>query len=209
MKKLLGKVFFAFSVTFLSIMVAVSADFSFLSDRFEMHDFATFAGPTGTKYQFCWTVHPCPPDSDCVAPYNIQIRKYRAEGGQQYMSNLLHVSEWKLNQTAPDGSKEYCARDESVPMAGHWIYEVRLCGPPPQEGGDPVCTFGSSSDPVFARVKPATGDAVPKAWWVYTFLAPPGTPEVDMKWYNLPREDDEVVPVLKQPKEVMANAADR
>lgn len=206
MKKTLSKVFVGASVSLLMVMVALAEDFSFLSDGFQMHDLATFAGPTGTKYSFCWTVHPCPPDSDCVAPYNIQIRKYRAEGGQQYMSNLLHVSQWKLNQTYPDGAKEYCAADESVPMTGHWVYEVRLCGPPLVDGGQPVCTFGSSTDPTYAKVKPASGDPVPRAWWVYTFLAAPGTPEVDMKWYNVPRENNGVVPVLKQPKEVMANA---
>jgi hypothetical protein len=199
------------AVSLLGATVALTEDFSFLSDRFEWHDFATMAGPSGTKYSFCWTIHPCPEGQDCTAPYNIQFRKYRAEGGQQYMSNLLHVTEWKLNKTLADGSKEYCSNDETLPMSGHWVYEARLCGPNDVPGGEPICTIGTSVDPTYAVVDLADGTRTKRAWWIYTFLAPPGTPEVDMKWYNRPEPNDEpgVVPVLKQPKEVLANVADR
>lgn len=207
MKGLAAKIFAVISMSVLGVTLALTEDFSFLSDKFAWSDFATMAGPTGTQYSFCWTVYPC---ADCVQPYNIQFRKYRAEGGQQYMSNLLHVSEWVVHATNPDGSKEYCAND-SVPMGGHWVYEARVCGPNPTEGGDPICTIGTSIDPAYAKVKSADGTEVPRAWWVYTFLAPPGTPEVDMKWYNRPspNQDKEVVPSLNQPKEVLANATDR
>jgi len=173
------KLFLIFSLSFLFATIAITEDFKFLEDGFTMQNVATLAGPTGNPFSFCWVIKPC---ADCIAPYNIQYRKYRAEGSQEYMSPLIHVSEWKLNSTLPDGSKEYCVRD-SVPMSGHWIYEARLCGP---DGvGGAVCKIGQSIDPNFAVVDiNSVRSAQP--WWVYTFLSAPGTPEINMKWFNTP-----------------------
>lgn len=206
MKSRWSKLFALLSFLFLGATIAVTEDFSFLPDGWQQQDFATMAGPTGKQYAFCWVVKPC---TDCVQPYNIQFRKYRVEGGQEYMSKLLHVSEWVLRSTLPDGGKEYCTND-SVPMTGHWVYEARVCGPPPAPTEAPVCTLASSIDPTYATVVAADGSRAPRAWWIYTFLAPPGAPEVDMKWWNSPSPEMEkgVVPVLQKPKEVLANVED-
>jgi len=203
MRKFAGKVFLIIALSALGITLAITEDFSFLNDKFQWQDFATMAGPTGTEYSFCWTVHPC---TDCVQPYNIQFRKYRVEGGQEYMSDLLHVSQWKLQLTEADGSKRYCAND-SVAMSGHWVYEARMCGPNPDPLGEPICLLASSTDPTYAKVQVDATTAVPRAWWVYTFLAAPGTPEVDMKWWNKPHDnrDENFVPSIDKPKEVLAN----
>lgn len=207
MRNAFAKMFAVASLSLLFAVIAVTEDLKFLDDRFQQQDLVTIAGPTGKAFKFCWVVKPC---DDCVQPYNIQFRKYRVEGGMQYMGKLLHVSEWALHATHADGSKEYCAVD-NIPRAGHWVYEARMCGPPPDPASDPVCVIGTSTDPEAATVVLSDGTSAKRAWWMYTFLASPGTPEVDMRWWNVPRpgHDKEVVPEVIEPKEVMAHAKDR
>jgi hypothetical protein len=143
-------------------------DLKFSQNVFETHEMTTFAGTSGKQYSICWKISVC---IDCVSPKNIQFRKYRVEGGQQYFGQILPSTSWTLKQEFPNGEKEYCIRD-SIAMSGHWVYEAKMCGD--DVSGNSLCRTIKSINPTESYV----GIITDRPWWIYTFLGSPGVPEI-------------------------------
>jgi hypothetical protein len=152
--------------------VVIAADFK-LPEDLSVLDMKTASTPTGKSFQFCWIVRECP---DCVQPYNIQIRKYLAEGGQYFQGPFVHKDDWvQANTDKPEEDPRYCIT-ETVPSVGHWIYEALMCGPNPN-GGDPICSEFTSLDSANS-VLPAPGTDERTSWWIYGYLKAPGPIEL-------------------------------
>ncbi len=161
------------SLVVLSITVALTADFQ-LPEELTVQEMKTVTIPTGDSFSFCWIERPC---ETCVKAYNIQIRKYLAEGGQVYQGPLIHRDDWfQVNKNKPSEDPKFCVND-SLDMVGHWIYEARICGPNAINPSEPICEIFSSAD-INSGVLPIPGGEGPAAWWLYGYLKAPGDIEL-------------------------------
>jgi len=167
-----SKIFMLISLFALAITVAATSDFQ-LPEDLSIVDLKTVTTPTGAPFEFCWIQRPC---ADCVQPYNIQIRKYLAEGGQFYLGPLIHRDDWRqVNKDRPGEDPKFCVKD-SLNTVGHWIYEARICGPDPN-GGEPICAYYSSANPENS-VLPIPDGEESTPWWIYGYLKAPGDIEL-------------------------------
>ena len=126
------------------------------SERF---DLLTVVGTEGAPFELCWQRLYCEAAGDCTEPYNVQFHRYRAEDGQSQMGALLHRSEWQQGPTAG----QWCA-SFALPERGHWIYELRFCGPPLPGQTEPQCRTMTSTKS--EQVGSATWS---RPWWIYTY----------------------------------------
>jgi len=122
--------------------------------------------------------------------YMVVYQLYNGGGSPQ-----LDQIEFKSLNSNPN--TQYCVLEKTA-MSGHWIYDATFCDKLPSEG-TPQCSTITSVSETNATVDTAEG-TITKPWWIYTFLGAPGTPEVDMKWWNVPRNPSDT-----QSKEVLVN----
>ena len=116
----------------------------------EQVDYVTYIRYTGESITTAWD-----PPTDNPTYTEVQLHHY--EQAQSVPAAVAKVPQ-PTNQVTFNTGK-----------GGHWIIMAKHCKPAATTGDPDECSeIAKSTDPAYAQV-----DGQPRAWWVYTYVAPP------------------------------------
>lgn len=123
-----------------------------LANAGETVDYVTYIRYTGENLTVAWD----PPEPTTNTTYTaLQLHHY--EHKQDVPAAIAKVPQ-------PTNRVTF-----SMGRWGHWVVMAKHCRPAANTGDPDECSeWAPSTDPAYAKV-----DGVPRAWWIYTYVAPP------------------------------------
>lgn len=135
-----------------------------LPTQLEGMDRMTFVMPLGQGHPLCFA------DDNPEANKTIRFYRYRVEGGPKALYLDLLAELWVPQQVAGN----YCTTGtHSVPRAGHWVYEAKICFTPVAADESNCSTQVSAACAAGTEGCAGAVQDVPRGWWVYAYLPPP------------------------------------
>ena len=161
MKNFFENYFERFAVTFFLIFIMTGGYFLGKSFAWEKLDYVTYSGYTGEEVTIGWT-NPCTDTTTCTTPDEYEFEFYHKDMGVVLIKGTTPNTQVTVKLT----------------RTGHYIPRVRskknnCTHEDPEDPNSPMipCFSGwaESIDPQYAVV-----DDENRAWWVFTWIKPPG-----------------------------------